>query len=110
MSKWSRIRNQHNNSIESYYKGMYHGLFSKREGEIIHVLRGCPNGLSDNQIRQRLGYRDCNAVRPRITELINEAGICEECGTVIDEETGKHVRVVRIIPEDYRNRQLEMFA
>jgi len=95
MSKWSKIRNQHPNSISAYYEGKLSGLFSKRETEIIAVLRRL-GSATDRQIMNALGYVDPNKTRPRINELITEADVLEECGKVYDDETKQPVRIVRI--------------
>lgn len=50
--------------------------------------------FSDRQMRQWLGLSDMNAVRPRITELVQD-GFLVECGTTIDTTSRKRVRLCR---------------
>jgi hypothetical protein len=51
----------------------------------------CP--LTDREVKELLGFDDCNAVRPRCTKLI-ELGLIEEVGNKQrDHVTGKKVRV-----------------
>ena len=108
MSKWKTIRDNHPNSIESYYEGKLSGAFSDREEKIMTALRAISKG-TDRDIKDFLGVSDMNSVRPRITELIDEAGLIEECGFKTDDITGKKVRIVRIIPEEDKN-QLSLFS
>lgn len=67
-----------------------------RYAEILNVSRKAPHCLTDRQIARWLGYSDMNAVRPRITELIN-AGYLTEGVCVKDEFTGKTVRTTVFI-------------
>lgn len=97
--KWERFRRVHGNSVEAYYAGKLHGIFSDREDKIIHCLRAIKQG-TDRQIKEWLSLKDMNDVRPRVTELITKAKLLEEIGSVKDSETGLPVRVVRIIPKD----------
>lgn len=97
----------HENTLKAYYEGKQYELFNKRENEILNTLRG--KHLTDRQIKDSLGYSDLNMVRPRITELCNK-GIIEQCGDCKDDVTGKTVRIVRIIPKDRLQPQLDMFA
>ena|SRR5689334_819583 len=89
----------HQNSLKAHSEESAN--FTLREKLILEVLRCYDNrtrwngGLTDREIMKRLGFRDPNAVRPRLTELI-ERGVCEECGSVQDADTGKTVRLVRI--------------
>ena len=105
MSKWHKIRQTHPNSVEAYYSGKLNNEFSDREEEIIKSLRALREA-TDREVMQFLGYSDMNAVRPRITELINLAGILEECGSKEDIVTGKMVRIVKIKPN---TNQLQLF-
>lgn len=107
MSKWKKLRKIHENSVEAYYEGRLTGEFSKREEEILTALRAMGKG-TDREVSEFLEYGHKSSVQPRISELIEIAGLLEECGSKHDEITGKKVRVVRIIPyED--SRQLTMF-
>lgn len=83
----------HMHSLEA--QDAHAAAFRGRRGEIVAWLR--ENGsATDRQVKDALfGDRgDMNMVRPRITELI-AAGICHEIGSVVDDVTGMHVRIVR---------------
>ena len=54
-----------------------------------------PNTLTDRQVMAHMRFTDMNAVRPRITELI-DAGYLMEVGKVKCPVTGKTVRVVGV--------------
>ena len=107
MSKWNKIKEIHPNSVNAYWEGRLDNSFSKRERLIMSCLRDHNEPMTDRQILEDLELPDMNAVRPRITELIKDAGILEECGTRIDDCTGKPVRKVRIKTDD--DRQLNLF-
>ena len=109
MKKWQKIRLTHPNSIEAYYSGGLEGLFNEREKQIIVALRAIGCG-TDREIAEHIGYDHKSAVQPRISDLINDAGILEEMHYgQIDRITGKTVRMVRIRPKENSN-QLELFA
>lgn len=61
--------------------------------------------LTDRQVMRRLEFTDPNAVRPRITELIEE-GWLREVGNVPDDITGKTVRLVKARTVDERREFL----
>lgn len=84
----------HPNSMATYREEATAGRLSKRYSEILEIVRRLGQG-TDREILQASEYRDMNAVRPRITELI-ESGWLEEFDNVQDKTTGKPVRVVRI--------------
>jgi hypothetical protein len=46
---------------------------------IISALTNFPEGLTDREIAEILGYKDLNVVRPRRKELVNK-GIIEDSG------------------------------
>lgn len=53
-----------------------------------------------------LGYSDLNCVRPRITEMISD-GVLVECGTKVDQTSGRHVRLCRVrLAEEARQPEL----
>ena len=107
LSKWQKIRIAHPNSVDAYYEGLLSNLFSSREKEIIDSLEVLGR-VTDRDIMEYLGYTDMNQVRPRITELINKAGLLEEIGFTHDPATDKKVRIIRIkVLED--KRQLTLF-
>ena len=53
----------------------------------------CYDARADREVMRMLDFTDMNKVRPRITELV-DAGVLREVGTVKDETTGRHVRLV----------------
>ena len=56
----------------------------------------CRNGsCTDREVMSGLGFKDMNAVRPRINEMI-EMGVLREEGGHICDITGKRVRVVGV--------------
>lgn len=65
-----------------------------RKNDILNVLGD--REMSARQIAWRLGYEDMNAVRPRITEMVEE-GILEAAGTIRDTVTGRRVATFRKI-------------
>ena len=80
----------HKNSLAAF-----NSLDTKTRKHIILRLYELHGPQTDRQILQKLDFYDMNAVRPRISELIDE-GILKECGDTLDEETGRTVRVVRV--------------
>jgi LmbE family N-acetylglucosaminyl deacetylase len=95
LSKWEKVRIVHPNSVKAYHEGMLDDSFNIREREIIQALKVLGRA-ADREIMEYLGYQDLNSVRPRLTELINQAGILEEVGKEFDSQTKKTVRIVRI--------------
>ena len=77
-------------------------LFSRRELMVLHFLDGHKDrSFTDREIMQSLGFVEPNAVRPRISDLVNgntrhEGGYVEECGSCLCDVTNKTVRLVRI--------------
>ena len=84
----------HWNSISSYSAVL--PSIGQRHQEIIDILED--TSMTDRQIAEALGYSDLNAVRPRITELV-QGGILRECGTTTCETTGRPVRLVLVVAE-----------
>lgn len=82
----------HANSLAAHDEGG--AVFSERALAVIGAVRHL-GSATDRQIKDRLGFADMNAVRPRVTELVAR-GVLVECGDVRDEVTGKTVRVVRM--------------
>lgn len=56
-----------------------------------HLERYGP--MAEEEIIRRMGFRDSNAVRPRVSEMI-QAGILEEYRKEVSRITGRPVRVV----------------
>ncbi len=63
-----------------------------RRAAVLAVYRGSTFPLTDRQVMEALGFTDGNAVKPRISELV-EDGKLYECGKVKDHITNKTVRV-----------------
>ena len=91
------------NSLLAYYQGQ-EGLFGERELKVLQSLRYARD-LTDREIMLALESKDMNAVRPRITELI-ERGVVEKTGNKRDPITGRIVRTVSL-REDPRKPQAE---
>jgi hypothetical protein len=70
-------------------------VLTGRKAEIVAWLRQY-GPATDRQVRDALfsDRGDMNMVRPRITELV-KIGVCHEVGSVVDDTTGLHVRIVR---------------
>jgi hypothetical protein len=89
-----RKQHVHENSVKTYYESR--AKLSERADEVfaVYVGEGCK--LTDREVLNALNYTDMNAVRPRITELI-DLGLIRECGRVKDTITGRHVRVCEVV-------------
>lgn len=92
----------HWNSINSYTATL--SSIGERQQEILNVLED--RSMTDRQIAEALGYSDLNAVRPRITELV-QADVLEENGVVTCSTTGRSVRLVRKAFVEYPEMQPE---
>lgn len=82
----------HVNSLTAYREER--PRLSQRAADVLEVVRMF-GPLTDREIVETMGYRDMNAVRPRVTELI-EAGILVEHDSVRCPVTGKTVRRVAV--------------
>jgi predicted HTH transcriptional regulator len=71
------------------------GELKGRKAAILDWLRE-RGPATDRQVRDALfgEHADMNMVRPRISELVAQ-GKCHEVGSVEDDVTGLHVRIVR---------------
>lgn len=97
------IRQIHHNSLLAYETIDT----SERNQSIYGVYENSEVPLMDREVMHKLGFRDPNAVRPRITEMIDE-GLLKEVGKSKDPVTNRTVRLVRIRrPEE--NLQPELF-
>ena len=85
------VRRVHPNSAQALRESAHE--LSQRAKDVLAVYRRATHPITDRDVKDVLGFADMNAVRPRITELI-EAGLLRECGRVKDALTGKGVRVV----------------
>ncbi len=86
-------RNMHENSLAAY--GQERAHLSDRAFRIYKLLAEHPEPMTDRQIMETLGFHEPNAVRPRITELVNKHGLVCEVGKVCCPVTGKAVREVQ---------------
>jgi hypothetical protein len=68
-------------------------IFSRRENEILGLLHTRNAPMTDREIMIALGYQDMNAVRPRLSELMDRLWIKKVCDTY-DPVTKKSVRCV----------------
>jgi hypothetical protein len=96
-------KNLHLNSLEAF-EGTPVTRSERQEKVHATLLAGGP--MTDREVMQALGFTDMNAVRPRITELV-DAFWCVECGRVEDPTTGKKVRRVRAMTEAERTAAIE---
>ncbi len=80
------------NSIETYKALKDH--LSGRQAEVYEYIEK-HGKCTERQIKDGLGYNDMNAVRPRVTELI-ESGLLIEGLKIRDEVTNRPVRTVLI--------------
>ena len=88
------------NSLEAYRE--LKGHLSDRAVLIYEFIE--KKGIStERQIKNGLELDDMNAVRPRVTELI-QAGLLVEGEKVIDKKTSRHVRTVLIEGQCAHNR------
>ena len=85
------VRRVHPNSSQALRESAHE--LSQRAAAVLAVYRRASHPMTDRDVKCLLGFADMNAVRPRITELI-ESGLLRECGRVKDAVTGKMVRVV----------------
>jgi predicted HTH transcriptional regulator len=82
----------HQNSLAAYHAE--ESRLSKRAEAVFSWIQ--QNGPhTDRDVMRGMGFKEPNAVRPRITELI-DAGRLAELRSVRCPETGKTVRVVGI--------------
>lgn len=88
-------RRQHPNSIAANDAGRG-GQFGRRALAIIAFARGAREPFTDRECMIGLGFSDPNAVRPRISELV-DARVLEEVGSVACPVTRKTVRRVRLV-------------
>lgn len=82
----------HPNSRAAYFEGA--GMISRRAQMVLDWVRA--NGrATDRQVMQGLGFAEPNAVRPRITELV-DIGALIEVGSIACPVTHKTVRLVDV--------------
>lgn len=88
----TKRRKLHVNSLTAYHDGQAE-FFSAREIMVLRAYRAGP--MTDREVMIALRFTDMNAVRPRITELVDD-GVLEETSTRNDPITRKPVRVCRL--------------
>lgn len=92
-------RSQLKNSIISEQCQMesYQFVKADRQKRISMILRALGEAeMTAREIAYKLGFSDLNAVKPRLTELVQE-GILEASGKKLDELTKRKVSVYRRI-------------
>lgn len=82
--------NVHANSIEAFHASAR--MISRRAQAVLEWVRE-HGRATDRQIARGLGFAEMNAVRPRVTELV-DLGVLHEVGSTRCEVTGKTVRLV----------------
>ena len=95
----------HSNSIVAYAEE--ESALSRRAQVVLDLFKSSPCALTDREVMFRLGFVEPNAVRPRITELV-QLGYLQERGKTKCAITGKQVRKVSL-PEG-TPVQLELFG
>ena len=85
-------RRMHANSVKAYAEGR--AVLNERSRAVLSIYRLTRRQMTDRECMCIMHFTDPNAVRPRITELI-DAGLLVECGKTKDAITGKTVRLVR---------------
>ena len=82
----------HEHSLRAYREER--PALSVRAAAVLAIV-GRYGPMTDREIVDRLGYRDMNACRPRVTELL-QAGLIVEHDAIRCAVTGKTVRRVRV--------------
>ena len=82
------LHDMHANSLAAF-DGVELG---KREALVLSCYLLAGVAITDRDAMLRLGFTDPNAVRPRVTSLVDR-GLLQEIGNVRDEITGKRVRL-----------------
>ena len=94
----------HANSMTAYHEEREQ--LSQRARTILNLMSD-GGKRTDREIMKALRFSEPNAVRPRVTELIQKC-ILMECGTTRCKVSGKTVRLVAI--PDMQAGQLELFG
>lgn len=88
----------HRNSTAALQGEQQSGRLRGRTQRILDAARsqrvGTGGRFTDRQMMKALELPEPNAVRPRITELV-QIGLLIECDQTVDQWTGKKVRVCR---------------
>lgn len=88
---------RHTNSLAAH--GAVQPMVSGRRAAVLAWIQE-HGPATDRQVMHGLGFTDMNAVRPRITELL-DMGLLRECGRVVDAKTGMKVRQVEVQDEGH---------
>jgi len=99
VKKWERVKLTHENSLAAYYAGHLDEYFNNRENVIMTALNIMGSG-TDDEIAKFLGFDHKSKVQSRISDLIIDAGLLEEVGNKLNEDTGVMNRIVRIKPKE----------
>lgn len=86
------VHRMHENSLDAY--GVEREKLGPRARAVLAWVRG-HGPATDRDIMRGLGFSDPNAVRPRVTELV-EYRLLVETGRRVDSITRKTVRVVDV--------------
>lgn len=86
----------HPNSTAALAGEQQNGRLGRRAEAVLAALRTCASPPTDRDLAEKLGFADLNAVRPRITELI-ELGLVVEMPSIACPVTGKTVRTTRAL-------------
>ena len=88
----------HPNSLAAYRE--IRDRLSERKRFVAYAILAAYGTLTDREIAHKLGCRDMNEVRPRITELVQDPDVpIGEVGSVRDSTTGRTVRLVGFVPQ-----------
>ena len=83
----------HENSLAAYRELRQH--LSRRKLNVAYAILRDGVPVTDRGVAKVLGFGDMNAVRPRITELVQDPDIpIGEVGITRDATTGRTVRLV----------------
>lgn len=67
-----------------------------RASSILKELGKRKRGMTARQLAYRMGFQDLNAVKPRLTELMQE-GLVIAAGKTVDELTNRSVTVWKVV-------------
>jgi hypothetical protein len=95
----------HGNSLAAFSASI--DVLSRREKECYGVLAASLRPLTDREVMAKLGFTDPNAVRPRLTGLVDDFW-AEEAGSTRDEVTGKTVRLLRAVEPGRRIQKIKV--
>jgi hypothetical protein len=94
----------HTNSLKCY--GEERDSLGKR-ASLIHQLLLDKGALTDRDVMELLGFKEPNATRPRLTELI-KSHWCYEVGDINCPVTGKRVRLVAARTKEERDLHIKV--